>query len=297
MKTSIPLVAILAIIAIIASASACAPSMSISKQRASDSLNPLSDWHILSKGPLPDEDCECAFWANNKWVVRTDTNGAFVSPYLEDHSSALAQAFTLVPRELVSESAFSCNIQKCNYGWLVSFDAGEWGASLWWVSNNLSIRKRIGNDHVVGFLEMGNSTIMVTGFDHLYDYGGYVYIVEKDDSKGIKQKQIARIESKPEALYLENNQSLLIATKHQLLRVLYNGSVSVVHDFSCVIIPTSIASDNEGGFYIGTSNYILHIAQEEHKYAEYWYLPPECARVKMITINKGYITFECECSK
>jgi hypothetical protein len=110
------------------------------------------------------EALRCGNYSKREWEVKLEDSRVKVNTV-----SQLSQA--LLPFDiLVSEAGIGLqgdrHVEKVADGWLVGFDAGEWGGSLWWFSEDGKAHKKLADENVVGFAKT-SELLALTGLAHL----------------------------------------------------------------------------------------------------------------------------------
>src|SRR5207244_13251840 len=75
-------------------------------------------------------------------------------------------------------------VQQVNDGWLVGFNQGEFGAALYWFSNDGQQKYKISDAQVVDFMRTPRGIIAIQGLAHLsISEGSLIDIARTSDSK------------------------------------------------------------------------------------------------------------------
>src|SRR5262249_19193635 len=144
---------------------------------------------------------------------------------------------------------------KVDDGWIVGFDAGEFGAGLWWFSADGKRRYKISNDHVKCFVQTTEvGLLVVSGLSHGSTSRGRI----KRLFRGAKGQWLIggflELLHAPEVVVRAADGSLVIATTHQLLRVvLASRKIEILVDqaFWGGLYPNSMVVTPSGKFFLG----------------------------------------------
>lgn len=234
----------------------------------------------------------CGSYAKHDWEVKLEDGRLKVSEWL-GHSIKKAT----LPFEITEDSSEESGLagdryaEKVDDGWLVGFDAGEWGGALWWFSEDGRIRKELTHENIVGFVRLPAGIFALAGLMHLQDWGGKVLRVEKDKSDSWKATQFADLTSAPVASVVESPKSLLVLTWARLVRV--NMSSGVVEEISMTsyknLDPNSIVVGTTGTIFVGMRHFVMRLTPTETSYKEAWFVPKDCQRFE----RRG--EYDCVC--
>ncbi len=146
-------------------------------------------------------------------------------------------------------------------GWLVGFNAGEFGASVWWFSKNKKQHYKISDDQVVAFVPTGTGLLVLEGLAHLGISRGRVMRPVWDEAKERwSLEEFATLPEAPDAGTLWRD-LLLVVTTTQLVTVDLSGNVKVlIKDvFWSEGYPTSIVVDNQDTAFVGMREGVARI--------------------------------------
>jgi hypothetical protein len=171
---------------------------------------------------------------------------------------------------------------KVEDGWIVGFNAGEFGASLWWFAPDGKKWYRISNDQVCGFLQTPQGVIALEGLAHLGIDRGKIIRLSRGPNGKWKSELFGDLGQSPRAATFDQRGALVVVTSKRLLRVRLDKHIDVLLDkaFWSGLYPNSIILDAAGTIYIGMRQGVAKIAQTGAKRTVTWFLPNPDARIK-----------------
>lgn len=161
-------------------------------------------------------------------------------------------------------------------GWIVGFNAGEWGAGLWWFSPDGKTRAKISKDHVIGFVETDAGLLALEGLAHLGSSLGQVIRLSKGKDDLWHSESFVDLEGAPAACAKESDGSLVVATYDRLLRVhpaSKKMDVLVEDAYWGNLHPDSMISSPSGTIYLGMRHGVVEVAKEAENYKVNWLIP------------------------
>lgn len=190
-------------------------------------------------------------------------------------------------------------------GFLVGFDAGEFGGGLWWFSKNgRKVSKLFGNN-VHAIYKTNQGIYVLSGLDHMgYDEGKLFRFEET--AVEVSATEVADLRGSPEASQVLPDDRILVATPTSVLRVDGNGKIETLYqgrkmffvkgavsytnaDRDEFIYPESIVVDKQGDIYVGMRFFALRVRERQGKIESEWLMRSECERYKTV----GHI---CSCT-
>jgi hypothetical protein len=161
-------------------------------------------------------------------------------------------------------------------GWIIAFNAGEFGAGLWWYSPDGRTRYKISSDQVVGFFETPRGLLALEGLTHMFlSRGRLIHLLRGPDGKW-QSEPVLDLKGGPETGALDVDGSLVVATGDCLLRVhpaTKRYDVILCHAFWGGLYPTSMIITPAGDIYIGMRHGVARITRKGTSYRLHWLLP------------------------
>jgi hypothetical protein len=170
-------------------------------------------------------------------------------------------------------------------GWIVGFNAGEWGGRLWWFSPDGSRRYMISEDQVVGFLKTDAGLLALEGLAHMGVSRGRLVKLSKGDDGGWRSEKFVDLGGAPAAAALGTDGTLTLATNDRLLRVhLESKQIDVLlkDAFWGGLYPESMIVAPTGAVYLGMRHGVVEVEKVGATYKANWLIPsPEFDRPRL----------------
>jgi hypothetical protein len=169
---------------------------------------------------------------------------------------------------------------------LVGFEAGEWGGSLWWFSENGRRSKELrvsGDDGPTaagGFVALSSGVFVTQGSGHEvgthHPPHGRVVSVSPET---LQVQLVAWLPHWPNAVVKESDTGVLVIALNRIVRVTATG---VADDLGTYLPETrdtgsvgSMARDDDGTLWLGMRHYVLHVRLERDRVADVSWLAPD----------------------
>jgi hypothetical protein len=176
-------------------------------------------------------------------------------------------------------------------GWLVGFDAGEYGGSLWWYPSSPGPGLKVSDRNVRAMIGEtgGQSFIVLVGLSHLAISSGAVLTVGKDANGSWKILKQAKLRGAP-YVYARNATGLVIVTDASVERLTTSGELEVLSDVKYgPMTPHSVAVGPNGEIAVGLRFFVDLLAPGQPQYRHQWSVPTKCMRFEDRP-------FECVCT-
>ena len=193
------------------------------------------------------------------------------------------------------------HVARVDGGWLVGFDAGEFGGGLWWFGErNGHHGRRIRpnpllptnpNDvfhaeNVLGLPLVGGQRLVLMGLDHLMGRSGRIFRAVAG-ATGWELAPVAVLDAEPD-VWLVDGSRLLFLTESGLW-VSDGAEAKRVHAVDLgAFAPTSMVRTRDGALYIGMRYYVLRLSERGDVWEETWFVPASCQRMR-------FRDYQCEC--
>jgi hypothetical protein len=161
-------------------------------------------------------------------------------------------------------------------GWIVAFNAGEFGAGLWWFSPDGTKRAKISEAWVKDFLSTEAGLLATEGLAHMRESRGRIIRLVRDQGGHWRSEDLIDLKHAPEVAVKRTDGSLLIATTDRLLKVVPSDkTVEVLHKdaFWGGLYPNSIAVTPGGTIYLGMRHGVAKLDKKGGEYKVVWLLP------------------------
>jgi hypothetical protein len=239
---------------------------------------------VEAPAPSQNNSLQCANYSRHEWSVER-SNGINVYDSAVDKRPGVVLPSGLVrTKEMIGKPT----AQKVDDGWLVGFDAGEFGGGLWWADQSGQHTKKLTGEHVVAFVPRGDAVLVFTGLAHLFTDKGNIYSFTAKEPGGLAL--IANLGSAPSAATIEDARTVLVATHIGVLRLTTDNRLEKLYENRAMelLYPNSIIEDAAGNIVVGMRFYALRLERNGAGYKSVWYIPSVCRK----TTLKNY---DCEC--
>jgi hypothetical protein len=190
--------------------------------------------------------------------------------------------------KLSKEMIGTRSLLRTSDGWLIGFDAGEFGGGLWWFSRDGHDAKKLLSENVHAIYETPDGIFVLAGLAHLsLDSGEINRIV--DTPENISVKYLVSLGGSPEASTVGPSGQIVVATTHSVLLVDGVGKVRDLYKSGeRLIYPTSAVVDGEGNIFVAMRFFVLRLSPRNGTYESQWLMPNKCQSVKLVQ-------YECAC--
>lgn len=172
------------------------------------------------------------------------------------------------------------SVQATPDGWLIGFDAGEFGGGLWWFKRDGSRAVKLLPNNVHAIYQTSQGSLILVGLHHSgLDYGN----VYKYSGPGGKHTVLlAKLDGSPEASTIAPDGGVIIAMSHSVLRLEQNGQIHKLYRTAeDLTYPTSVVVDGDGIVYVAMRFFVLRLAPQKGQYAVQWLMPEKCSSTKL----------------
>lgn len=241
-------------------------------------LPPLSSWHVL---PAEAIEWPCAASSRVEWTVLKRNGGVQAVPGLEVSDR--------MPFFLWPYFAGAAHVQAVQDGYLIGFDAGEFGGAAWWFSRygrsrtKLTVPPPSGDDYypenVHGFVPFGPDYLAFQGLAHMGIDEGRVIRVARASTGGWAATPFATLPDSPDAALAETENSWLFVSSSGIWRINAEARVSSVWrpDEGSLSYPSSMERGPNGEVYVGMRHFIARLSPSAaDPYEVDLLVPPTC---------------------
>ena len=165
---------------------------------------------------------------------------------------------------------------KVSDGWIVSFNAGEFGAGVWWFSPDGKKRYKISEAWIGSFIETDSGLLALEGIAHGTESKGRILRLARSTTGRWQSEDHVDLKHAPYVAVKGADGSLVVATTDRLLRVVpADRRVEVLLDdaFWKELYPNSIVLIPGGTFYLGMRHGVVKIEKKDMAYKVIWLLP------------------------
>jgi hypothetical protein len=158
-------------------------------------------------------------------------------------------------------------------GWLLGFDSGERGGSLWWFRHDGKALQHLADENVCALFESSAGLFAFCGLEHAESETGSLLRIERDEVGAWTSRTITELGALPRAVLEESSESWLAVTSGAVLRVYATGAVErIVESRAFALAPVSIAVDERSIVWIGMRRYLVRLTPFGRSYREDWFV-------------------------
>ena len=243
-----------------------------------DFPNDLNRWYVTSP---PEEGSDEWFAANadtsHQWMVIAGKNRPKVSLRGQGLEVPPTLPFKIPPGSAREGLAGKRIVARAEDGWIVGFNAGEFGAGLWWFSRDGKRRQKISHDNVIDLIPTASGLLAIEGLAHGGISRGKIVRLSRKKDGGWVTDPFLDLGHGPQVATTDADGSLVIATTNRLLRVApASKKLDVLLDkvFWGGLYPNSIVIVPSGTIYLGMRHGIAKVEKAGANYKVHWLLPP-----------------------
>lgn len=245
----------------------------------------LAKWVVTEPPKKNDERWLAANWdAGHHWLVDLQAGLPSARPASEKGPAPPTLPFAIERGTAAQGLAGRRLPLKVDDGWLIAFNAGEWGGWLWWFSPDGTRRYKIASDcWINGFHPTDAGLLAVEGISHgVTSRGGVVRLSRKADGRWHSEAFVA-LDEEARCAAKDADGTLIVATWERLLRVhLATRKVDVLlrDAFWAGLYPDSMAVTPAGTIYLGMRHGVARVEKRGGAYRVDWLLPsPDFDRI------------------
>lgn len=172
---------------------------------------------------------------------------------------------------------------KVDDGWIVAFNAGEFGAGLWWFSPDGKRRQKLAEAWIKGFVPTEAGLLALEGIAHgSHSHGGLIRI-DRDSKGRWRTEGFVDLKSPANVATKLADGSLLVASDNQVVRVNPSSKkVEVLVDdaFWDGLYLTSMVVARDGSIYLAMRHGVARIREKDGKHQVTWLVPEPLLRAK-----------------
>jgi hypothetical protein len=262
----------------------------LGQQPASAPGNIPAGWYVYPESKLKNGDettLRCFNYSHNEWQVTNEGEDVKITERSRPKGKSDFPPVPLWPPLLKHEEGMpggtvSAGLRSAMHfknGWLLAYDAGEWGGGLWLTNEDGSKTKRILNDNVRAVVPIDGGIVVLSGLAHVSINFGNAFIFSNPDALDITLQHSVHLDGEPSAPAKEADGSVLFVTTYGLCRITKSGELQRLTYFpkwTRMQYPNSMAVATDGAIFIGMRMFVLKLHQEPGGYTAEWLLPNAC---------------------
>lgn len=163
-------------------------------------------------------------------------------------------------------------VLKVTDGWIVGFDAGEWGGAIYWFNPSGTSHYQVKLPRPVDQFDVENvramfphqdSIVVFQGLSHAFDRGKVVKLTKGSEGRW-SASLLAKLESEPLVCLEDQPGSWVVVTWKSVLRLNANGTRGDLcpASFTGSLYPNSIVKASDGAIYIGMRHFCARLIPE-----------------------------------
>ena len=266
--------------------SACAHSAEDGRSAPNDQSNPpLESWLVL---PPESINWREVGYSSASWYVWREGGRVVAGSKPVPVSSSLPFVLDPVAGNDGMDLRGARIVRAVENGYLVGFDAGEFGGALWWFSPDGGSRKRVTPrvsasepdyfpENVKELIGNGAHFLAFQGLTHLGGNAGRVIRVDRNENGEWEASLFATLPGCPQSVVAESSSSWLVATTRGVLRIDSGGMVTWLWQPSGghLSYPNSLARDDSGRTFMGMRELVVRLTpRNSGGYSAQVLLPP-----------------------
>jgi hypothetical protein len=223
------------------------------------------------------------------WRVSTRASGVHIEPEpTPEHDTGGPLPFAL-PKELPARGLR--HVLAVPDGFLVGFDAGEWGGALFWLSSTGQKWRKLSGENVNGLVALGSREVLVLqGLNHLdLEEGMARWFQQGADARWTLSAK-KKLDAGPQT-FTATRDAVYVVTARSLTRIGRDRKVTVLQKLpTALLYPSSMMADADGALWMGMRYFVLRLTPGPTGFSREWFVPKDCPRVE-------FRNHECECVK
>lgn len=182
-----------------------------------ENMGLIKNWHSYPVQTKDDSIVKYNY-SPKEWTVSIKNGEVFVAEKKENGTIGNLPFKVQVNEEDKINAIGDVCYLKVDDGFLVGFNRGEWGGSLYWFATDGKKHYKISNDEVVQFIQRDSHNYAIQGLYHMGLSEGSIISIEKKNGKWKASSYLA-LPKAPEAITLDNLGNFYIATSNSILKI------------------------------------------------------------------------------
>ncbi len=245
-------------------------------------------WAVYPPPGTESEDRDCANFSNKAWKVKLTAeelqidlipvNSKVIDPLPFEIDPAVIDSGKSGQRITLGDR----HVHRADKGWLVGFDAGEWGGALLWSDIDGNGWTKLASVNVVGFTELASSLLIFVSFVHMDIDEGQILRAERDKNNTWVVSSFADLDGAPILFLSGLDDSIIILTTSGLFRLRAPRSIELLLETDYDgLYPNSMVRVQTNVLYIGMRHFVTRVALRDGRWVEEWMVPEDCTRFEV----------------
>jgi hypothetical protein len=237
----------------------------------------LGQWYETEP---PEEDSEQALVARTdteyEWAVTPGTAGPRVSLLVQGQGGPSPLPFEIKPGPAAEGLVGKRTTSRVKDGWIVSFNAGEFGAALWWFSPDGERRYKVSDDYIIGLIQTDSGLLALQGLAHGLETKGSILRIVPGASGRWVCETLLDLGHAPSVAVKDADGSLVVATAERLIRFVPASrkmEVLLDHVFWGDLYPNSMLVMPSGTIFVGMRHGVAKVEKKGKARKVTWLLP------------------------
>ena len=199
-----------------------------------------------------------ANYSRSEWVVSREGDRVSVQIAQEVKPKFKEPEFSFSAGEPAKRMKAAKRFLRVDDGWLVGYNAGEFGAALWWFSTDGTAHYKISGHFINQFITTRHGIFAVEGLAHLSMTQGSMIQLIRESGKWTS-KTFAALPQAAEAVAVLPDEAFVVVTTDMLLRITPEREICILvsnGDWG-TLYPNSVAVSPVGRIYIGMRQFVV----------------------------------------
>jgi hypothetical protein len=230
-----------------------------------------------------EERLRCANYSHDEWRIAIDHGAVQIAKATSREPDTGPSLPFALPK--LQEPRGRRHVLPFGGGYLVGFDAGEWGGALYWFASDGSGQQKLGAENVRGLIALGpEAALSIEGLAHLGISEGALRWVERKGG-ALDATAVTKLPDAPEA-FAQAGDDLYVLTTSSLVRIGRDRRVAVIQPVKTPgLYPDSMGIDASGALWVGMRQLVLRLTPERGRFSETWFARKECRRVEQADLE------------
>lgn len=222
-----------------------------------------------------DERLRCANYADDEWQVTVDRGGVRFTE-TKPHEPDTGPALPFTPKQHFAMRGRQ-HVLAVSDGFLVGFDAGEWGGALVWFSPDGTKETKLADENVHGLIAVAPDLVAsIEGLSHLGSSEGNVRWIERSGSW--RAGALTALDAGPRT-FVATTDGFYVLTTESLMRVGHDRKATKIQPVrTSRLYPDSMAVDADGTLWIGMRQFVVRMTPNGERFTETWLVRESCVR-------------------
>jgi len=240
----------------------------------------LKDWSVRKPDTI---DWDASGYSRDDWYVRVTEGRLVVSERPEEETNTLPFKIEPILKQGETELAGRRHVLAVEDGYLVGFDAGEFGGGAWWFSSKGERRQKLSlraadyfPENVHAFATLGKDVLAFEGLTHMLMNHGRIVRLHRGSDGDWHASLLTNLSACPRAVLPLPEKTWLFATTAGVFKLDSDAHVRAVWEPRGVHLyyPNSLVRDEAGVVYMGMRSFVVRMTARSGAYAVDVLVPP-----------------------